>query len=271
MTASLDAELTVTLIVATYNDAIHLDSGLRSALSGRRIPDEVIVVDDGSDGSQVPDAVAHYTKDFPRFVILRQENSGPSSARNLGLAHARGRLVAFLDADDSLCPDGISHRVDLLATAPAQCAGAYGSFTVGSSGTRPTFRTGHGELQHDLVGRPRGYPGGAPAYIFRKEALINVGGFDPRLRINEDFDVILRLSGAGHTFIGDNNPAFNRNYRADSLTRGTDPWRLHEYTMQFLDKASTEGLLSEAEVRRRAKGSLLGVAKKLSAGQVQQY
>ena len=201
-------------------------------------------MDDGSDGRQVVDAVGHYAQEFPRFKIVRQANSGPSAARNMGLAHATGRLVAFLDADDTLTENGIAHRARLLARSPAGCAGAYGSFTVGLSPRRHAFRAGYGELQRDLVGRAQGYPGGAPAYLFRKEAIDRVGGFDACLRINEDFDLILRLSSQGYTFIGDNNPAFDRNRRPDSLTRGSDPWQLHASTMQFLAKASAEGLLS---------------------------
>src|SRR5205823_4150566 len=72
---------------------------------------EVIVVDDGStDGSG--DLVA----DWPdaRFRLIRQPNAGPGSARNRGLLEARGRYVAFLDADDEWLPGFLARSVALL-------------------------------------------------------------------------------------------------------------------------------------------------------------
>ncbi len=63
---------------------------------------EVIVVDDGSPDSEVLEICDSYAD---RFVILHEENSGVSVARNLGLQHAHGKWIAFVDSDDWCEPD----------------------------------------------------------------------------------------------------------------------------------------------------------------------
>ncbi len=65
---------------------------------------EVICVDDGStDGS--PDILSRLAEEYQCVKVLRQENKGRSAARNLGIHHARGTWIGFLDADDSVLPD----------------------------------------------------------------------------------------------------------------------------------------------------------------------
>lgn len=260
MTSPPNSNLTTTLIIATYNDAEFLLAAVESVLAGDRVPNEIIVVDDGSSGDQVPEALGSVVTKCPRLQIIRQRNLGPSVARNLGIRQASSDLVGFLDADDTLTSSSISHRVALFSGQPGDCAGVYGSFVVMGNSRAKRFREGYGSLEHDHVGKLGGFPGGAPAYLFRREALLSVGGFDPLLKMNEDFDLVLRLSVAGYSFAGDSYPAFVRNRRPDSHTRGGDPFETHERTISFLRKARALGLLSEREICRREKAALLKVA-----------
>ena len=74
---------------------------------------EVIAVDDGS-----PDKSAEIIEGFaachPNLTLLRKANGGVSSARNLGLGHARGGWVVFLDADDAIAPGALSELCKAL-------------------------------------------------------------------------------------------------------------------------------------------------------------
>lgn len=85
----------VSVILPLFNGRQYLSQALCSVLAQtyRRI--EIIVIDDGStdNGTEVLSA-------FPSVVLLQQENRGAASARNLGLAHARGEFLAFIDQDD---------------------------------------------------------------------------------------------------------------------------------------------------------------------------
>lgn len=86
----------ISCIVPVYNGERFLREALQSILGQTYRPLEIIVADDGST-DDTPEVVA----DFAGAVTyLKQENSGPAPARNLGLAAARGEFIAFLDADD---------------------------------------------------------------------------------------------------------------------------------------------------------------------------
>src|SRR5690349_15888802 len=101
----------VSVIIPLYNKAPYLRRALESIASQTFADFEAIVVDDGStDGSE---RIAAEFAD-PRFRVLRQPNRGPGSARNLGIAEARGELLAFLDADDEWLPDFLETTTSLL-------------------------------------------------------------------------------------------------------------------------------------------------------------
>jgi len=88
----------VSVVIPTYNRLNYLGKCLKS-LSKQSVGSksfEVIVVDDGS-----TDGTAHYLKKINRknFTFLRQSNKGPAAARNLGVRHAKGNIIAFIDDD----------------------------------------------------------------------------------------------------------------------------------------------------------------------------
>lgn len=92
----------ISLIIPVYNSEKYLEKCLDSVFSQSFDDYEVILVNDGSaDGSQ--DIIDAYKMRYPEVITaLKQPNSGQASARNTGLAVARGEYVFFLDADDYL-------------------------------------------------------------------------------------------------------------------------------------------------------------------------
>lgn len=91
--------LKIAAIIPLYNGSEFVEQALESVLSQTRMPDEVIVVDDGStdDGCAKVEAVAQR---HPLIRLLHKPNGGQSSARNFGVAHSTSDLIAFLDQDD---------------------------------------------------------------------------------------------------------------------------------------------------------------------------
>lgn len=101
----------VSVIVPLYNKAATVERTLASIQAQTFRDFEIIVVDDGStDGSG--DLVAAWHD--PHIRLLRQNNAGPGRARNRGLTEARGRFVAFLDADDEWLPNFLDRNLALL-------------------------------------------------------------------------------------------------------------------------------------------------------------
>lgn len=90
----------VTAIIPTWNRADCLRRAIDSALNQRGVAIEVVVVDDGStDGTR--EMLREYGE---RIRVVYQQQRGPASARNAGIAIASGEFIAFLDSDDEWLP-----------------------------------------------------------------------------------------------------------------------------------------------------------------------
>jgi glycosyltransferase involved in cell wall biosynthesis len=112
----------VSVIVPLYDKQRTVEAALGSITAQTREDFEIIVVDDGS-----RDSGPELVRAFPdsRVRLIRQQNSGPGAARNRGIAEARGKYLAFLDADDEWDPDFLERAVGYLGADPALAAVAF--------------------------------------------------------------------------------------------------------------------------------------------------
>jgi glycosyltransferase involved in cell wall biosynthesis len=98
---------TISVIIPAYNVAQYVGAALESLNRQHSLPDEVIIIDDGStDGTLGVIKAFHHA--YP-VKILTTENHGQGAARNLGVSQARGDYIYFFDSDDLLQPDCISN------------------------------------------------------------------------------------------------------------------------------------------------------------------
>src|SRR5215469_16025889 len=103
----------ISVVVPFYNNADQLGDCLAS-IAAQTVTDlQVVMVDDGStDGSP---AMARAMADAdPRFQLISVPNGGPGSARNRGVAAAKGEFLAFVDADDLLPPDAYAIMLPVI-------------------------------------------------------------------------------------------------------------------------------------------------------------
>lgn len=103
-TEALGADIKISVIVPIYNACKHLRPALDSILAQTLREIEIICVDDGSTDTSL-DMLKIYQKMDNRIRIVTETNAGPGHARNNGLKRARGKYVAFLDADDFFEPE----------------------------------------------------------------------------------------------------------------------------------------------------------------------
>ena len=113
----------ISIIVPVYNVRPYLEQCICSIIGQSYRDWECILVDDGStDGSgELCDELAHEDE---RLIVLHQENQGVSAARNHGLSICKGEYICFIDSDDWVAPDYLSHllsgmtedRVDMVVT-----------------------------------------------------------------------------------------------------------------------------------------------------------
>lgn len=183
----------VSAVIPVHNGGAMLAEAVQSVLAQHLPPAvevEVIVVDDGSvDGA--PDALA------AGVLVLSQENSGPSAARNVGVAAARGELVAFLDADDRWKADKLTSQVGHLAASGCDISLGHQQVHLLDGMPRPAWLD---ESPSWMPSAWRGRVAGQiqPAtMVLRRDVFERVGGFDEGLRHGEDVDWMLRAVEAG--------------------------------------------------------------------------
>ena len=94
----------ISFIVPIYNAAAYLPACLDSLLAQTEKEMQVILVDDGSTDDSLPIAKRYAAQD-ERVEVYTQPHAGQSAARNLGMTHAKGEFIAFVDADDTIEPN----------------------------------------------------------------------------------------------------------------------------------------------------------------------
>lgn len=187
--ASAPAPL-VTFVVPTYDYARFLPEALASIVAQDAAAIEVIVVDDGS-----TDDPATVLRDFPQVRLIRQENRGLAAARNVGLEAASGTFITFVDADDRLLPGAIAIWLNLFRTRP-ECGFVHGSYRSVDRQWQKIWQPHPVNLddQGFEILLAQGNRIGCPATVmYRRDHVLEVGGFDETLTANEDYDLYLRM------------------------------------------------------------------------------
>ena len=223
------------LIIPTFNHARFLGAAIDSALAQTLGAVDVIVVDDGST-DDTPAVLARYAG---RVRVLRQPNRGLSSARNAGLAAARGTFVAFLDADDVMAPTKLAAQLEVLERSPAigwtYCDVLMETVATGAT-AKASERFGYAARALDGWLFPELIHGNfipAIAPLVRRTALETAGGFDERLTALEDWDMWLRLSLIAEARY---TPAVLVTYRIRPGGMSEDRARMDKSRFQVLDK-----------------------------------
>jgi glycosyltransferase involved in cell wall biosynthesis len=187
----------VSVVIPAYNAARTIEQTVQSALDQESVELEVIVVDDGSSDdtvtlvSAIPDERVH---------LVPQANGGAASARNTGIAHAKGDWVAFLDSDDLWVRHKLRAQLEALQGQPGGFAAQSSAFMVDDD-----MRVLHVrrciQPENDLLTflRFQNLPAAASSWIVRRDVLEQIGCFDPELVILEDWDLSLRLARHGPT------------------------------------------------------------------------
>lgn len=187
----------VTTIIPAFNAAAHIRRAIDSALAQNISAAEIVVVDDCSQDSTA-DIVKGYGE--PVRLVQHQRNCGASSARNTGIANARGVYVAFLDADDEWLPEKLSKQLQIMDEAPTMVLVACRARIIDPAGrdTGDAFRglmpeTGENTwktlLAHTFLA--------TPCVVARRSALNEAGPFNPSLQVGEDQDMWIRLALLG--------------------------------------------------------------------------
>lgn len=183
-----------------------------ASVQAQDYPDwELVLIEDGSsDGSA--DLCADLAAADPRIRILRQpRNSGAAAARNSGLKIARGRYIAFLDADDEWLPEKLSCQLAFM-----QARGAHFSYT-GFWRQRGTER--HQVRVPERIDRNRLLKGNVIGCLTALYDRAHFGRVEmPALRLRQDFALWLKLLERGEVAHGLDRPLAVHHVHPNSLS-----------------------------------------------------
>lgn len=182
----------ITAIIPTFNRKLKLFEAITSVILQRRSDIEILVIDDGS-----TDGTENFlkSKNLP-ITYIKKTNGGVSSARNRGIAEARGTYVAFLDSDDLWLEEKINKQIDYFNKNPDVCLVYTDQFIEIDGKKLDVTRFERNKPKNKLA---------LPAFVdytpihtstvmVKKESLTIAGGFDESLSVHEDSELWNRLS-----------------------------------------------------------------------------
>ncbi|HXH51326.1 MAG TPA: glycosyltransferase family A protein [Terriglobia bacterium] len=234
----------VSVIIPAYNTAQYIAETLDSVFAQTFKDYEVIVINDGSPDTPELEKVLQPYRD--RILYLKQENRGLAGARNTGIRHAQGKYVAFLDSDDCWFPEFLKSQLELLEGAGVPDLVYADSLEVGVAPGLPhrfmeaNPSRGVPTFERLLVGKCVVV---VSCVVARKQALIDAGLFDERLRSVEDYDLWLRVAHRGGRITYKEKVLAKRRVRPDSLSAVAV--RMKEYHLQVLEKLDETLALSK--------------------------
>jgi len=181
----------VSAVIGAFNSAATLRRAMESMLDQAVADLELIVVDDGSTDDSV--AVARTVDDQRVRVLEMGRNAGIATSLNAAVAQARAPVVAVLDADDHARPDRLEHQLAALDADAAIAVVGSRMLEVDAAGRtlapRTRFASG---VVNDVLMRFNPIPNSSAA--FRRSAVLEIGGYDPRYRYASEYDLWLRLA-----------------------------------------------------------------------------
>ncbi len=178
----------ISVIIPLYNAEKYLSQALESVLIQQPHPYEIIVVDDCSTDGSVEVAEKFTDK---VTLIRRDSNKGCGAARNLGIKHATGDFLAFLDADDLWSNNKLITQLTFLLDNPDADI-VFGQVEQFIS---PELSSDHkNKLRAELTKMPGFLAGGM---LIRNETFTRVGLFDEKLELGEFIDWYSRAKDIG--------------------------------------------------------------------------
>ena len=239
----------VSVVVPTYNYGRFIGEAIESVFRQTHPVVEVVVVDDGStDGTEAT------VSEFGIAVrYISQKNAGVCEARNRGVAESSGEFIAFLDADDIWEPTKIEKQLAKFAENP-EIGLVHCAMREFHSETGETIRL-HSDGQEGWVAdelllweRPAVNVSGSSVMVSRK-AFDAVNGFDPRMKVGEDWDFCYRVARRFRVGFVDELLV---NYRSHGAAAHRNVAEMERGMGLFYEKAFAEGGREVLRLKNRA-------------------
>ncbi len=179
----------ISCIIPTYNRYEYLKRAIDSIYAGDEIPNEIIIIDDGSN-----DNTKDITKDYKNIIYHYIDNSGVSKARNEGIKKARNEWICFLDSDDIWEKEKLKNQIHFHKN---------NKDILVSQSNEKWIRNNN---QVQLPKKYKKYQGNIfkeaikecivtmSSLMINKRVFEEIGYFDESLKVCEDYDLTLKIA-----------------------------------------------------------------------------
>jgi glycosyltransferase involved in cell wall biosynthesis len=240
----------ISVIIPVYNGEKTIQATIESVLNQTIANFELLIINDGSQDKTLE--VVERIQDS-RIKIFSYPNAGQSTSRNRGIKLAACEYVSFIDADDLWTPNKLESQLKALKENP-QAAVAY-SWTdwIDESGKllgKGSYNTEQGEVFAQLL--LNDFVANGSNVLIRRDALNEVGNFDPTVTPAEDWDLWLRLASR-YQFVAVQSPEVL--YRISPNSASFNVWKMEASSLRVIEKAYAIAPQSVQHLKRQSLGN----------------
>ena len=187
----------VSVLMSCYNGEKWIGDAIESVLHQTFRDFEFIIVDDGSRDKSLEIMNSYSAKDS-RIRIIEKENTGLPDSLNVGIQAAKGDWIARIDTDDLCEPQRLKKQFDFAASDPELVLVGSAYHEIDEEGRVQKLQfypETHTDLKKNLLHKKRFFAHSSAFY--KTDAVRKAGGYRPRIKKSEDYDLWLRLSENG--------------------------------------------------------------------------
>ncbi|MEM9003507.1 MAG: glycosyltransferase [Cyanobacteria bacterium P01_F01_bin.86] len=220
------------VVLPVFNGAETIQETVASVLSQTCEDLELIIINDGSTDNTL--TILAKIRDA-RLKIFSFPNAGLSASRNRGLKLAQGEYISFIDADDLWAPPKLQSQLEAIAASEGAAVAYSWTDFIDESGQ--FLHAGiHSKVSGDLYERLflSNFLESGSNVLIRRDALVEIGGFDETLKAAEDWDCFLKLARQHRFAVVPEAHVF---YRQPTTSMSTNFIRQEQECLRVMERA----------------------------------
>jgi glycosyltransferase involved in cell wall biosynthesis len=237
----------ITVVIPVYNASHTIIRALKSVYSQTLLPDEVIIVDDGS----TDDSVSVITQSpYGHLVsIISINNSGPGNARNIGIRASKSRYIALLDADDEwVFNDKLKQQLAIIeSNEKIVLVDAFAKIYCGKDKILEQRQVKHGNEFRLLL--CKNIVNATSSVLLKCSAVKEVGYFDTQIRFGEDRLLWALLAKVGKFATLEEFAVYKENHAYNLTAKGEENFKYRQMVVAKLLSHCTLSRAEEAKIK----------------------
>ena len=262
----------LSVIIPCHNRSESLHRALKSVFAQTYTNFEVIIVDDGS----TDDTAQLIHNHFPQCVYIYQTNKGVSSARNAGIAQAKGEWIAFLDSDDEWLPTKLQIQLQAATNCPVHKIIHTDEIWI-RNGKRVNPMRKHQKYGGWIFEKCLPLCAISPSSVMiQRQVFHRVGLFDESLPACEDYDLWLRVCSLYPVHFIEKALVIKYGGHQDQLS--TKYWGMDRFRIKALSHIIQSGSLNQQDMVaarsvliKKLQIYILGAKKRQKYSEIQYY